>query len=313
MAISPGSVVDVGELVTVDQGATIDGGGGFYLTTVRLTPVTLLEAMQGWVRPEVDVVDRTQVAPSGLQPQELRQLNLDQMDVSKRQALGAAFEALGYDAVSGDGAEVVDLAPGGPAEGVLELGDVIVGLAGVGVTSHYDVLRILAGQRPGARVELEVDRPERDGRGTVVLDLGRGRESPHRAELGTTLRTRRPRFDFPVDVDIATDRIGGPSGGLAFTLQVLDALTEGDLTGGRRVAATGTMELDGSVGEVGGVGPKAAALEHHAIDVFLVPGAEVDEASALVGRRVQVAPVDTLDEALRVLADGGGVELPRRW
>ena len=312
LAVSPGSVVDVGELVSVEHPEAASDGR-FYLTTVRLAPVTLVEALQGWARPEVDVVERGQVSPGRLDPDELRRRNLGQMDASKDQALGVALEALGHDAVSGDGAEVVDLASGGPLDGKVDVGDVIVGLGGAEVTSHHDVLRVLAGLGPGRSVELAVEAPAGGGRRTSVVTLAAGPESADRAYLGVTLATRNPRFDVPVDIDIATDAIGGPSAGLAFTLQVLDALSEGDLTGGLRVAATGSIGLDGSVGPVGGVAQKAAALEHHAIDLFLVPEAELDRAAALVGSGVRVEPVATLDDALRILAGDGRGAPPRRW
>ena len=311
VALSPGSVVDVEELVTVEHPEAA-GGGAFYLTTVKLASVTLVEAVRGWARPEVDLVERGQVSPGGLDPDELRRRNLGQMDAAKHQALGVAFEALGHDAVSGDGAEVVDLATGGPVDGTLEAGELIVGLDGAEVTSHHDVLRMLAGQRPGRAVELVVEAAG-GVRRTDVVTLASDPDSAERAHLGVTLATRNARFDFPVDVDIATDSIGGPSAGLAFTLQVLDALSEGDLTGGRRVAATGSIGLDGSVGHVGGVAQKAAALERHAIDVFLVPWAESDRAAALAGPGVRVEPVGTLEDALRILTGGERVAPPRRW
>lgn len=311
VAISPGSVIDVGDLVESTEQPPGDVGGGFYLTTVRLTPVTTVEAVRAWLRPDIDVVDARRVGPSDLSPDELLQLNLDQMDASKRQALAVALEELGYDAVSGDGAEVVDVVSGAPADGLLVAGDLIVGLEGTGVTSHHDVLRLLAGQPPHHRIELDVEGAGGGDRRSVALTLAPGAEDPGQGQLGALLRTRAPRFDLPVDVDIATDRIGGPSAGLAFALEVLDVLSEGDLSGGRQVAATGTIELDGSVGQVGGVSQKAVAVEHEGLDLFLVPRAELPQATRMVGDEVRVEPVDTVADALRILTAGGASGLVR--
>ena len=69
--------------------------------------------------------------------------------------------------------------------------------------------------------------------------------------------TRSETFDFPVNVQIDTGRVSGPSAGLAFTLTILDELTPGDLTGGKKVAVTGTIGADGSVGPIGGAQQKA--------------------------------------------------------
>ena len=63
--------------------------------------------------------------------------------------------------------------------------------------------------------------------------------------LGVSLESR-PSYDFPVNVEIDAGDVGGPSAGLAFALAILDRLTPGQLTGGARVAVTGTMELDGT-------------------------------------------------------------------
>ena len=311
VAISPGSVIDVGELVEATGQRPGDRRGGFYLTTVRLTPVTTVEAVQAWLRPDVDVVEAGRFGPSDLSPSELLQLNLEQMDASKRQALAVALEELGHDAVSGEGAEVLDVASGAPADGLLVAGDLIVAVEGTGVTSHHDVLRLLAGQPPHHRIELDVEGAGGGDRRSVALTLAPRADDPGQGQLGALLATRAPRLDLPVDIHIATDRMGGPSAGLAFALEVLDVLTEGDLSGGRQVAATGTVELDGSVGQVGGVSQKAVAVEHEGMDLFLVPRAELPQATRVVGDGVRVEAVDTVADALRILTAGGAADLVR--
>jgi PDZ domain-containing protein len=139
---------------------------------------------------------------------------------------------------------------------------------------------------------------------TLTLDAAPGQ--PGSAFLGATLATLDPRFDFPFPIDIDVEEIGGPSAGLAFVLEVLDVLTEGDLTGGQRVAATGTIGLDGSVGRVGGVVQKTAAAKREGVGLLLVPGAELQQARRLAGEDLTVEAVDNVSEALKVLADQGG-------
>ena len=82
--------------------------------------------------------------------------------------------------------------------------------------------------------------------------------------------------------------MSGPSAGLAFTLTIIDKLSPGDLTGGKNVAVTGTIELDGTVGEVGGVPQKTAAAIDAGAKLFLVPSAEVREAKARAGSAMKV-------------------------
>ena len=75
---------------------------------------------------------------------------------------------------------------------------------------------------------------------------------------------------------IDTQKVAGPSAGLAFTLAIIDDLTPGNLTGGKRVAVTGTISTDGTVGAVGGVEQKAITARHNDVSLMIVPkdGAE---------------------------------------
>lgn len=312
-AIAPGSAIDVRGLVDVKDGPEFEPDAGLHLTTVSLQRVTLLEALQGWLDPNVDVVERDVIAPPDVGDQELRDFNLELMANSKQKALGVAFEALGYeDAVSGHGASVVQVLPGAPADGVLKAGDTIVAVDGEEVSVDYEVVRALGEHEPGDAVTLQVQ-PEEGDAHEVKVTLGENPEVADRPFLGVTLQTKDLTFDFPYEVDLQSDRIGGPSAGLAFTLEVIDVLTEGELTGGRRVAVTGTIELDGSVGEVGGVVQKTAAVEDAGIDLFLVPSGELADARSAAGDDLRVEAVDTIDDALRVLAEltgGNGLALP---
>ena len=312
-AIAPGTAIDVRGLVDVEEGPEFAPDAGIHLTTVSLRRVTLLEALQGWLDPDVDVVEREVIAPPEVGDRELRDFNLELMADSKQKALGVAFEALGYeDAVSGSGAAVVQVLPGAPADGVLSPGDTIVAVDGEAVTVDYEAVRALGEREPGDAVTLGIQ-PEAGEPRDIEVTLGENPDVAGRPFLGVTLQTSDLTFDFPYEVDLESDRIGGPSAGLAFTLEIIDILTEGELTGGRRVAVTGTIELDGSVGEVGGVVQKTAAVEDAGIDLFLVPAGELAAAREAAGDGLRVEAVETIDDALRILAEltgGNGLALP---
>ena len=124
---------------------------------------------------------------------------------------------------------------------------------------------------------------------------------------------------LPFEVDIDTGQIGGPSAGLAFTLALIDELTPGELTGGRNIAVTGTINLDGSVGAIGGLAQKVSAVEQHGVDVFLVPASQRELEAPEPGEPdpreklndaghndVEIIPVANLDEALAALLELGG-------
>ena len=119
---------------------------------------------------------------------------------------------------------------------------------------------------------------------------------------------------LPFEIAFDTGQIGGPSAGLAFTLTLLDELTEGDLLGGVDVAVTGTMQLDGSVGPIGGLPQKVSAVRQAGISHFIVPAgqSEADMASAreIAGDDVELIVVANIDEALAALERLGGDPLP---
>jgi PDZ domain-containing protein len=113
-----------------------------------------------------------------------------------------------------------------------------------------------------------------------------------------------------MDIEIDTGKVGGPSAGLAFTLAILDRLTPGSLTGGDRMAVTGTIELDGTVGPVGGVDHKTEAAISEGAEVFLVPPEEFEQAKKAARGRIKIEQVQTLDDALAALVAHGGDPLP---
>ena len=310
-AIAPGSAVDTSLLVSVSDDHAHPPEGRILLTTVSLGKVTLLEALEGWLDPAVDVIEERLIAPPDIDEAEFRRQNLLAMDESKKKALGVAFEALGFDAITGAGAEVVQVEAGTPADGVLVAGDAIVAVDGDAVGLDIDAIRLIGQRRPGETVTLDIvgaDGAERTETVTLVARPDDGT----RAYLGVALTTRDLAFDFPFEVDLRSEQIGGPSAGLAFALQVIDLLTEGELTGGATVATTGTIELDGSVGAVGGVAQKTIAVRRAGATLFLVPSSELELARRFAGADLRVEAVDSLDQALAALATvgGNGLALP---
>ena len=138
-----------------------------------------------------------------------------------------------------------------------------------------------------------------------LVETGCGPPSKPTAFLGIDPQTKQD-WDFPVDVKINTPQIGGPSAGLAMTLGIIDKLSSGRLTGHRVIAATGTIDQYGNVGQVGGVPEKTIAVERAGATVFFVPKPEYAQAEARATTQLHVYGVNTLDQALRILKRLGG-------
>lgn len=205
----------------------------------------------------------------------------------------------------GNGATIAEAVEGGPAAALLEANDRIVAVDGEAIDSFETLVEVLSQRRAGDEVGVEavrvVDGEETLVEGTVTLAA----RTLDRAGLFQVATQFRDSEDLPVDVAFTTENIGGPSAGLAFTLTVLDVLTEGDLTGGANIVVTGTIDRAGNVGAVGGVRQKAYAAEEAGADIFIVPEANLDDAEA-TDIDVRIETVTTLTEALELIAEFGG-------
>jgi len=137
----------------------------------------------------------------------------------------------------------------------------------------------------------------------TLVDLGGGQMHP--LDLGIDTEDQVD-FTYPFPVSINVTNIGGPSAGLAMTLGVIDALDKGSLTGGRTVAATGTIDSQGNVGDVGGVPQKTVAVENAGASIFFVPVLEYKAALSKDRPGLKIYRVSTLDQVLAILAAHGG-------
>jgi PDZ domain-containing protein len=308
--LSPGSARSTTRLVTVDGAPTYPPEGELLFLTVGVDgDVSLLEAAAGWVDGDVEVLPREAVFGRGISEAENRELNAAAMVGSKEVAAVVALTRLGIPLdPTGTGAVILGVEAGTPADGLLEVGDTIVAVDGQPVRLFSDLTPTVSERSPGEAVTLTVEAADGSTR-EVALTLGARPDDPEAGFLGVTGDTRGFDPGLPFTVGIDSGAVGGPSAGLAFTLAILDVLTEGDLTGGRRVAVTGTMREDGTVGEVGGVVQKAAAAADAGAEVMLVPPGELADAEANA-HGMEIVAVATLEDALEALVAAGGDPLP---
>ena len=316
VAMRPGQVWPTSDHIEVHGAPSFPPTESVAFTTVKTGTATLLEALVGWLDPDTDVVPE-ELVRGDRSEEENRRYNAALMDESKQVATAVALEVLGEDVdVTTDGAIVRVIPEGTPAAEVLEQDDVIVAVDGEAIDEPGELGELLQPGGPGTEHVLTVERPPgSDQRVDVPITTIAAPDDPERAIIGVAgVQDRFVAFDLPIDVDIDSGDVRGPSAGLAFTLAVIDELTPGDLTGSARVAVTGTMSIDGTVGPVGGGAQKAVAVRDDGYDVFLVPPAELDEVEEAVGDALDVIAVRTIDEALEALAayDGNAGEIVAR-
>jgi len=297
--------------------------GNFYFVTVTEPSQTVLSWLVGRDEPAVEFL--TEEEKFGFQtPQQRRTFGLESMRTSEQVAQYVALKAVGYDVtiVPGDvlisemvclvaNDEGTECLESSPSDEVLDPGDRLLEVDGAPLNNVDDLSAALADKQPGDLVEIRLDRPE-VGELTVTVELTSSPDEPARTIVGF-LPFDTQRVELPFELDIDTGAIGGPSAGLAFTLTLIDELTPGELTGGRNIAVTGTIELDGTVGAIGGLRQKASAVAQAGVDVFLVPAAQgeadIERARRAGGDGLLIIPVATVDEALAALEEQGGVPI----
>jgi len=302
---SPGPVYDTADFIVVPQGHT-DRAGQLFFLTVSLKTANPYEWLGAKVDPKVDLVPRLNVRPPGVSPEQLRRENLAAMEQAKTDATYVALTKLGYDVtLKGTGALVIDTVEGSAAKGVLLAGDVIIELDGHPIEFRSDVIELLKNKKIGDSVELVVERspegatePERK---TVTIVLGPHVDDPSRPMIGVLLDNNEPIIEFPIEVDIDSRNIGGPSAGMMFTLQIMNELSDESPTRGHRIAGTGTISRDGTVGPIGGIRQKVYAAIDAGAEYMLVPVDNYDEALTAADDHIQLVKVATIDDAIAFL------------
>jgi PDZ domain-containing protein len=299
VALSPGPMEDVLARLKVEGLRVYDSEGKLYLTSVGIDDnVRFYEALLDMANRDVELVPRAQLYPDEQDSTEVDAENAALMDRSKETATVVALREVGYK-IEPSGAQVTQVVSGAPADGKLRAGDEILEADGRAVDSTDDVRKAITSHQPGEKVDFRVKR-DKDGRtASVSVEVQEVDDQPR---VGILLQDVFP--ELPVKVTIDTENnIGGPSAGLMFTLSIIDKLTREDLTGGRRIAGTGEIALDGSVLPVGGVGEKLIAVRRLGVTTFLIPAENCAGVRGRVPDGLRLVKVSKVGDALRFLRD----------
>lgn len=298
---APGSAIAVEPMIDVAPERRQAHEGNFYLTTVvTQTPILLAQLVYGHLSPVVKIVSPEQIVPPDTSPQQFMQQNYRMLEDSETAATIVALRRAGYKVdIIGQGIEVLSVLPESPASGHLQPGDLIIALNGDRVRTVDELIRRVRSAQLDEPVHVLVKRGDRELSVPVPLIPA---ESPDDSpRIGITVRTVGTDVVLPFPVAIQPQKVvGGPSAGLMFTLSLYNLLTPDDLTRGWAIAGTGTINLDGSVGPIGGVEQKVAAAERAGAAYFLVPPQNYSDA-VRVARSMDVVEVSSIGEAVEFL------------
>ncbi|AEV88480.1 hypothetical protein ACWT_7470 [Actinoplanes sp. SE50] len=292
------------EVIQVTGAKTSSSAGELRLTTVNVqSHVELVWAVQGWLSHQDAVVPRDLIYPPDQSEKQVQEQNAQEWKQSQTSAETVALRELGYPVQT----YVRKVTAGGAAAGVLQENDVITSVNGTAVTGPGQLTSLVTAQPAGSRLAVGYTRAGRAGTAEVTTKAADDEKKTPR--LGIEIGTQQPH---PFTIKIDLDKIGGPSAGLMFTLGIIDKLRDDDLTGGKVIAGTGTIDDDGNVGPIGGIPQKLVGASKAGAKIFLVPKDNCAEALRNAVPGLPMAKVATVDDALTALKTftSGGTPTP---
>jgi Lon-like protease len=279
------------DVIQVSGRPTSTSAGQLRLTTVGVHPdAKLLPAVYGWFSNDEAVVPRELVYPPGKTEKEVEQDNAEDFQASQTSAETAALRELGYPVQ----VVVKSVDPAGPGDGRLRAGDVISSVDGEQVQTAAGLVDLIQRKPAGSRLAIGYVRSGAPATTTVTSAASNG----GKPRIGVSIDQQQPH---PFSITFNVGDIGGPSAGLMFALGIIDKLRPEDLTGGKVVAGTGTIDDAGRVGPIGGIPQKLVGAKKAGAAAFLVPAENCAEAVRNAQPDLPLIRIGTLDEALDAL------------
>lgn len=295
---SPGPTINtLGEvqgklIISIDGRESYPVDGALDMVTVYVnggprSSVGALDVFSAWVDPNRSVYPVELVYPATATREDITALNKAEMTGSQDAARAAALRFLNIPYTTW--LRVGTAQSGSAAQGVLQPGDQIVSLDGSQVSDLAGIQAVLA-QSQGAPVSVGIIREQQQR--TVYVTPERAADGRYLLGIGL-----RYSYDFPFPIKFNLENVGGPSAGMMFALGTIDKLTPGDLTGGKHIAGTGTIDPSGKIGPIGGVVQKMISAKDAGAVLFLAPAGNCSELMGRVPGGLEVVRVSTLREA----------------
>ena len=279
--------------------------GNLYQLTVRRDEANVFVYLWSLINESYDLYPREVILPDGVTPQELSEISIQNMRTSENVAIAVALKNIGYEIESkGDGVAVVGLLEDSPVKDKLKKGDLINSINNTDIYSATEFISYLRTYSIGETVSIGLLREIDDVKEQIYIKTTLIEHVEYEGEpmVGFLATTVNERFDFPFEIDIKTGNVGGPSAGLMMALNVYNNLIPEDITNSKIIAGTGTIEIDGSVGPVGGIKQKIIAAKRAGAELILVPVANFEEAQPFETDKTAIVAVNSFDEALAVIS-----------
>ena len=288
------------DVLKVSGTETYPTEGALRMTTVSVSgcpgyPVTTADVIAAWFSADKRIVDRNEVCPQDQSAEQVEETGKAQMTASQDSAVIAALVETGKaGAMHLTVTEVTEQ----QTSTEIQAGDVLETITPEGgqtttLTSFSQLRELMTTIPEGTRVTLGVRRG--DQKASAALTTIAPQEGTTGSLLGLSLKIS---VDSPVEATFGLSDVGGPSAGMMFALGVVDEITPGSLTGGKDISGTGTIDMTGQVGPIGGIQQKMAGARESGSTFFLAPASNCNEVKGHEPKGMQVFAVNTLHEAV---------------
>ena len=284
------------ELIKISGTTSYATSGELNMTTVSETggpygQLILFDAIVAWFSPTQTVIPTNQQYPNLEDREQIKAESRRMFSSSQANAIAAA---LNYLEIPAEQAVRVDsVVVGAPADGKVEPGDFVLAVNQKPVETSEQVVEYVQAEKPGAEILLKLKRNEEIFEVAIVSE--ESKVKPGSASVGVAIG---PSVIPPFEIEFELEDVGGPSAGLMFTLGIIDELTENEISFGKKIAGTGTINVNGEVGPVGGILQKIAASEKAGVDLFLLPEVNCNNFDKATFGQMPVVAVASVTEAI---------------
>jgi len=297
----PGQAIDLSQNIIVENGEK-DAKGKFLLTSTSIVKANLLLYIYSFFDPNIDLKNKSENITEEMNQKEyidiMERLMQESQMVSKIVALRKAGY---YTEISGKGIIVQKILENSPAKNKLIPGDIIVMVNEQSVRTIEEFSKIIQGHTRSQFIKITFLRNNFSYFLSIpLIELPNIDYTIERLGIGIYATTKDLQGKFPIKIEIGLDRIKGPSAGLMIALEILNQLTENDLSNGLVIAGTGNLSVDGKITEVDGIKQKIISAKKQKADIFLVPKENYQEALKFA-QNIRIIPVENFDDVIMKL------------
>jgi PDZ domain-containing protein len=299
--VIPGQAINLSEKITVENGEK-DAKGQFLLTSTAIIKANLLLYIYGFFDPSIDLKNRDDEILFNMEQKDYINIMEKLMQESQMISKIVALRKAGYSPeISGRGILINGILDNSPVKNKLLPGDVIIKIDEQPVYTLEDLSKIVRSYNSSQIVRITFLRDNSSYSTSIpLIELPYTDDKTKRIGIGVYADTKDLQCRFPIKIEINLEKIKGPSAGLMIALEVLNQLTENDLSSGLFIAGTGNLSIDGRITEVDGIKQKIISAKKQKADVFLLPQKNYLEALKF-GHGIKIIPVDDFDDTIMKL------------